>query len=58
MAEPIFTPEKEIEIQKYIDKMGFTSTIDSIRETYKEYKKGYYVSFTARQIINNVIEKP
>lgn len=47
----------DAKIQEYIDKMGFTWTVESVKEQYEKYKEGEYVSFTARQIIKNVIEK-
>jgi len=51
------TPEMETKIQEYIKEMGFTWTIKTVKEMYEQYKQGFYVSFTARQIIKNVIEK-
>lgn len=51
------TPELEIEIQNFINKRDFTWTVGDVKEQYEKYKQGEYVSFTARLIINNVIEK-
>lgn len=41
-------------IREFIKKNGYTYTIGSIFETYRNYyKKNYYCSYTANIVINN-----
>lgn len=49
--------EKDKPIQDYIDKMGFTWTVEGIKEQYVKYCNREYISFTARQVINNCKEE-
>lgn len=42
-------------IEIYIEKMGYTWNYDSIMNEYEKYKKGEYVSHSAKDIIENVI---
>lgn len=43
-------------IEEYIKSRGYTWSYESIILQYEEYKKGNYVSHTAKEIINNAIE--
>lgn len=42
-------------IQKHILNSGYTWSLWDIVKEYHKYRKGYYVSFTANDIIENTI---
>lgn len=46
----------DILIEDYIKENRYAWTVDEIYEQYTQYRKGYYVSFTANKVIKNVIE--
>lgn len=48
--------EKDKTIQDYIDKMGYTWTVEGIKEQYVKFSSLEYVSFTARDVINHCRE--
>lgn len=39
-------------ILEYIKARNYTWTLESLKKEYRSFRKGYYVSFTAEEIIN------
>jgi len=43
-------------IEQYIKSKGYTWSYESIMLQYEQYKKGFYVSHTAKEVIKNIVE--
>jgi len=51
------TKTLEEKVKEYIKECGYTWTYEGIMEQYKKQIRGEYISFTAKDVIKNVIKK-